>query len=146
MVNYAELIKGGLEGILKPVSNIIDKTTTNESERAEAKENVINAISSFMMSTEGELTERLKADMNSDSKLSKNIRPLTLIVIISLFTVLSVSDGNLQILEHSFKIKESYILLLGEWGKNIMYFYFGGRSLEKIAGGGLLNFRKNKRL
>ena len=73
-----------------------------------------------------ELTERLKADMASDSWLSKNIRPMTLIAILSgYFIFAGLSAAGIQ-------VNEAYVKLLGEWGMLIMSFYFGGRTLEKI--------------
>ena len=72
------------------------------------------------------LTERLKADMGSDSWLSKNIRPLTLIFILlaySTFAMMSAFDLDTN---------QAYVELLGQWGMLIMSFYFGGRTLEKI--------------
>ena len=73
-----------------------------------------------------ELTDRLKADMGSDSWLSKNIRPLTLISILVgyfIFAFMSSQGHNAN---------EKYVELLGQWGMLIMSFYFGGRTLEKI--------------
>jgi Holin of 3TMs, for gene-transfer release len=72
------------------------------------------------------LTERLQADMNSDSWLSKNIRPMTLIFILAgyfIFAMMSAFDMDTN---------ERYVELLGQWGMLIMSFYFGGRTLEKI--------------
>jgi hypothetical protein len=72
------------------------------------------------------LTDRLKADMGSDSWLSKNIRPMTLIAIITgyfIFAMMSAFDLDTN---------ERYVELLGQWGMLIMSFYFGGRTLEKI--------------
>ena len=72
------------------------------------------------------LTERLKADMGSDSWLSKNIRPMTLIAILAgYFTFAMMSAFGMD-------TNESYVQLLGQWGMLIMSFYFGGRTLEKI--------------
>jgi len=72
------------------------------------------------------LTERLKADMGSDSWLSKNIRPMTLIAILAgYFTFAMMSAFGME-------TQESYVQLLGQWGMLIMSFYFGGRTLEKI--------------
>ena len=72
------------------------------------------------------LTDRLKADMGSDSWLSKNIRPMPLIAIILgyfVFAMMSAFDLDTN---------ERYVELLGQWGMLIMSFYFGGRTLEKI--------------
>ena len=73
-----------------------------------------------------ELTKRAQADMASDSWLSKNIRPMTLIAILSgyfIFAMMSAFDLDTN---------KTYVELLGQWGMLIMSFYFGGRTLEKI--------------
>jgi len=73
-----------------------------------------------------ELTARLQADMTSDSWLSKNIRPMTLIFILGgyfIFAMMSAFGNNAN---------EKYVELLGQWGMLVMSFYFGGRTLEKI--------------
>lgn len=73
------------------------------------------------------ISERWKADMTSDSWLSKNIRPMALIAIFVayfLFTIMSAYGYNAQ---------ESYVQLLGQWGQIIFLAYFGGRTVEKLA-------------
>lgn len=73
-----------------------------------------------------ELTKRQQADMASDSTLSKNIRPMTLVfilVVYSTFATMSAWD---------IEVNNNYVELLGQWGMLIMSFYFGGRTLEKI--------------
>ena len=72
------------------------------------------------------VTDRWTADMASDSWLSKNIRPMTLIAILAgyfLFAFMSAFglDAN-----------ESYVTLLGNWGQIVMLAYFGGRTVEKV--------------
>jgi hypothetical protein len=72
------------------------------------------------------LTGRHTADMQSDSWLSKNIRPMTLIAILTgyfVFALMSAFDLDTN---------AAYVELLGQWGMLIMSFYFGGRTLEKI--------------
>ena len=73
-----------------------------------------------------ELTKRQQADMASDSWLSKNIRPMTLIFILFVYT----SFAGLSAAE--IEVNNNYVELLGQWGMLIMSFYFGGRTLEKI--------------
>jgi uncharacterized membrane protein (DUF106 family) len=78
------------------------------------------------MQEQGELTKRQENDMRSDSWLSKNIRPMTLIAILTgyfIFAMMSAFDLDTN---------EKYVELLGQWGMLIMSFYFGGRTLEKI--------------
>jgi hypothetical protein len=78
------------------------------------------------MNEQDNLTERAKADMASDSWLSKNIRPMTLIFILVVYTVFALMSA------FGHNANESYVTLLGQWGMLIMSFYFGGRTLEKI--------------
>ena len=73
-----------------------------------------------------ELTKRTQADMRSDSWLSKNIRPMTLIFILIVYTVFAMMSA------FGHNANEEYVTLLGQWGMLIMSFYFGGRTLEKI--------------
>ena len=75
-----------------------------------------------------ELTDRLKADMGSDSWLSKNICPATLIFILLTYTVFGMMSA------WDIEVNNNYVELLGQWGMLIMSFYFGGRTLEKIMG------------
>ena len=73
------------------------------------------------------VTRRAEADMASDSWLSKNIRPMTLVFILiaySSFAVASIFD---------LETRGAYVELLGQWGMLVMSFYFGGRTMEKIA-------------
>ena len=73
------------------------------------------------------ITDRWQADMVSDSWLSKNIRPMSLIAIFAgyfLFAMMSAFNYNAN---------ESYVTLLGNWGMLIMGAYFGGRTVEKLA-------------
>lgn len=80
------------------------------------------------------LTGRHVADMQSDSWLSKNIRPMTLIaILLGYFTFAMMSAYGID-------TNQAYVELLGQWGMLIMSFYFGGRTLEKI-----IDFNKNKK-
>jgi len=132
-------VMGAVSGMMKPIGDIIDNTTTNQEERGEIKAKIYDAISNSMLAQEQELTKRLEADMKSDSWLSKNIRPLTLIFVLSLYTAFSLTDGNIG----SFNITDAYVKLLGEWGMLIMSFYFGGRSVEKVMD--KINLKRDKR-
>jgi len=73
-----------------------------------------------------ELTKRVQADMASDSWLSKNIRPMTLIFILIAYTTFAMMSA------YGIDTNQKYVELLGQWGMLIMSFYFGGRTLEKI--------------
>lgn len=73
-----------------------------------------------------ELTKRMQADMGSDSWLSKNIRPMTLIYILTAYLALALFDA------FGLDISDNFVSLLGQWGMLVMSFYFGGRTLEKV--------------
>jgi hypothetical protein len=80
-----------------------------------------------MKNENNNITERWNADMASDSWLSKNIRPMSLIAIFVgyfLFAMMSAFGYNAN---------ESYVTLLGNWGQLIMGAYFAGRTIEKLA-------------
>ncbi len=73
-----------------------------------------------------ELTKRQQADVASDSWLSKNIRPMTLVFILAAYFLFAMMSA------YGYDANEAYVTLLGQWGMLIMSFYFGGRTLEKI--------------
>jgi hypothetical protein len=73
-----------------------------------------------------ELTKRQQADMASDSTLSKNIRPATLVFILFVYSAFAMMSA------WDIEVNNNYVELLGQWGMLIMSFYFGGRTLEKI--------------
>jgi uncharacterized membrane protein (DUF106 family) len=122
-----------LDAILGIGSKLIDRLFPDENQANEAKLKLLEmqrngelAQINADISEQQELTERLEADMSSDSWLSKNIRPMTLIfILLGYFTFAMMSAFGMD-------TNESYVQLLGQWGMLIMSFYFGGRTLEKI--------------
>lgn len=86
----------------------------------------MNADLEAYKTEQNNLTDRLKADMASDSWMSKNIRPMTLAAILAGYFVFAGMSA------FGYNANESYVSLLGQWGMLIMSFYFGGRTLEKI--------------
>ena len=122
-----------LGAILDIGSKLVDKLFPDPAQAEQAKLKLLEmqqngdlAQLNADVAEQHELTERLKADMGSDSWLSKNIRPMTLIaILIGYFTFAGLSAAKID-------VNESYVQLLGQWGMLIMSFYFGGRTLEKI--------------
>jgi hypothetical protein len=78
------------------------------------------------MNEQDNLTKRAEADMKSDSWLSKNIRPMTLVYILTAYLALAIMDAL------GLDISDNFVSLLGQWGMLVMSFYFGGRTLEKV--------------
>ena len=126
-----------LAGLLNIGGKLIDKLIPDPEAKAKAQldlaklaqdgELAAMANETKLYETEqNNLTDRMKADMGSDSWLSKNIRPMTLIAIFVgyfMFAMMSAFGHNAN---------EAYVTLLGQWGMLVMSFYFGGRTLEKI--------------
>lgn len=72
------------------------------------------------------VTDRWQADMASDSWLSKNIRPMTLIYLLTTYNLFALMSAFGK------SVNESYVTLLGQWGQLVMLAYFGGRTAEKV--------------
>ena len=126
-----------ITAILPFAGKLLDKFVPDPAAKAEAQlklaelahngELAAMANDTKLFETEqNNLTSRHTADMASDSWLSKNIRPMTLIaIIVGYFTFAFMSA-------YGYNANESYVTLLGQWGMLVMSFYFGGRTLEKI--------------
>jgi hypothetical protein len=95
-------------------------------EKARLEQEELQALLKAQANQEDNVSDRWRADMASDSWLSKNIRPMTLVYILTaylIFAGLSAAGINVQ---------ESYVALLGQWGMLVMTAYFGGRTVEKV--------------
>jgi uncharacterized membrane protein (DUF106 family) len=124
----------GIDDIISVGMKVLDKVIPDPAAKAEAQAKLIELqqqgkLAELQADTaeSQELTKRQEADMASDSWLSKNIRPMTLIAILTgYFTFAMMSAFGLE-------SNQNYVTLLGNWGMLVMSFYFGGRTLEKIA-------------
>ena len=130
----SDIFTGSVDKIVDSVGNAIDNLVTSDEEKLTLKNELAriqieakNKKDELDLRYEEQLTQRQQNDMQSDSWLSKNIRPLTLIFILVMYSLLSISSG------FDFQVTESYVQLLGQWGMLIMSFYFGGRTLEKLS-------------
>jgi len=72
------------------------------------------------------ITDRWKADMSSDSWLSKNIRPICLLAILLAYFIFTTMSA------FGYNANEGYVNLLAGWGQLVMGAYFAGRTAEKI--------------
>jgi hypothetical protein len=134
-----------LDSLLGIGGKLIDKLIPDPAQKAEAQLKLAELEQSgelAKMANETKMyeleqtnvTERWKDDMASDSWLSKNIRPLSLVAIFVgyfLFAFMSAFGYNAN---------EGYVNLLGQWGMLIMSAYFGGKTLENIIA---MKTRKN---
>ncbi len=120
-------IQGLTGGGIKEVGKVIDDLVTTEEEKLVAKQKVQEILEQADKEAQEQVTERWKYDMQSDSFLSKNIRPMVLIYLTIIFTALCFSDGNIA----EFKIAEAYIPIFQTLLVTVYGAYFVGRSWEK---------------
>ncbi len=118
-------------GLVNVVGEAIDRNVTNQAEKLA----LYNELQKILNEQEKELTARHAADMASDSWLSKNVRPFTLIVLLALYLIFALCDalGWLH-------VATAYIDMLEQLTMLVMAFYFGMRGIEKIS----YNITKNK--
>jgi len=124
MKKLLSLLTGGL---IKDVGNVIDKLTTTDEERLAAKQKIQELLEKADQDAQTQITERWKLDMQSDSFLSKSIRPLVLIYLTVIFTALAFFDGNIG----GFKVAEEYIPIFQSLLITVYGAYFVGRTWEK---------------
>ena len=118
----------GATELIKGVGGVIDNLHTSKEEKLEAEQKVKELVSSYEIEMEKNITERWKMDMQSDSWLSKNIRPLVLIfLVVSTVLLVFIDAGAI-----SFDVKSSWVDLLQLVLITVIGAYFGGRSLEKV--------------
>ena len=96
-------------------------------EKARIEQEELKALLLAQANQENNISDRWKADMASDSWLSKNIRPMSLVAIFTGYFLFSMMSA------FGYNANESYVNLLGQWGMLIMGAYFGGRTIEKLA-------------
>jgi len=114
-------------GVIKNIGNVIDKLTTTEEEKLLIKKQIQEILEKADSDAQAQVTDRWKADMVSDSFLSKNIRPLVLIYLTFIFTVLSFFDGNIG----GFVVAGQYIPIFQSLLITVYGAYFVGRTWEK---------------
>jgi hypothetical protein len=124
MKKLLSLLTGGL---IKDVGNVIDKLTTTDEERLAAKQKIQELLEKADQDAQTQITERWKLDMQSDSFLSKNIRPLVLVYLTVIFTGLAFFDGNIG----GFQVDEAYIPIFQSLLITVYGAYFVGRTWEK---------------
>jgi cation transport ATPase len=124
----AKLFGSAGSGIADKISGIIDKHTFSKEERAQIKKEMDQMWIDAEADMQKNVTERWKTDMNSDSWLSKNVRPLVLIFLVVSTVLMVFIDAGVI----SFEVKANWIDLLQLVLITVIGAYFGGRSAEKF--------------
>ena len=125
----------GIDDIIGAGLKIIDKVIPDPAQKAQAQLELQRLAQDGKlaelqadMNEQNNVSDRWKADLGSDSWLSKNVRPMTLVALLVayfIFATASAFDVN---------VKQAYVELLGQMIMLIVSAYFGGRTLEKIMG------------
>jgi len=125
---WSKIFASGATDLVKEVGNVVDDLTTSDEERLLAKQKLEQMIFDFESKMQEEVTERWKADMNSDSWLSKNIRPLTLaFLVVATVLLIFIDAGAIDfVVDANWKDLLQIVLI------TVIGAYFGGRSYEKI--------------
>ena len=121
------LFSGGAAELVKGVGGVIDNLHTSKEEKLEAERKVKELIASYEIEMEKNITDRWKSDMNSDSWLSKNVRPMVLIfLVVSTVLMIFIDAGTIN-----FNVEPKWTDLLQLVLITVIGAYFGGRSIEK---------------
>ena len=124
----SKIFSSGATELVKGVGGVIDSLHTSKEEKLEAERKVKELISSYEIEMEKNITERWKMDMQSDSWLSKNIRPLVLVfLVVSTVLMIFIDAGTIN-----FVVEDKWTDLLQLVLITVIGAYFGGRSLEKV--------------
>ena len=121
------LFSGGAAELVKGVGGVIDNLHTSKEEKLAAEAKIKEMIANYEVEMEKNITDRWKADMNSDSWLSKNVRPMILIfLVVSTVLMIFIDAGTIN-----FIVEEKWTDLLQLVLITVIGAYFGGRSFEK---------------
>ena len=122
------LFSGGAADLVKGVGGVIDNLHTSKEEKLAAEAKIKALIAEHEAKMEQNITDRWSADMNSDSWLSKNVRPLVLIfLVVSTVLMIFIDAGTIN-----FSVESKWTDLLQLVLITVIGAYFGGRSIEKV--------------
>jgi len=124
----SRIFSSGATELVKGVGEVVDNLHTSQEEKLAAELKIRELISNYEVEMEKTITDRWSADMNSDSWLSKNIRPMTLaFLVISTVLMIFIDAGTIK-----FIVEDKWTDLLQIVLITVIGAYFGGRSLEKV--------------
>ena len=122
-----KIFSGGTKELVEGVGGVLDNLTTTKEEKLEAQRKIQELVSNYETKMEQNITDRWKADMNSDSWLSKNVRPLVLIfLVVSTVLMIFIDAGTI-----AFEVEAKWTDLLQLVLITVIGAYFGGRTMEK---------------
>jgi hypothetical protein len=124
----SKIFSSGASDLVESVGGVLDDLTTTKEEKLEAERKIKDIVMSYEAEMQKQVSERWRVDMQSDSWLSKNIRPMVLIfLVVSTVLLIFIDAGVIE-----FKVEASWIDLLQLTLLTVIGAYFGGRSWEKV--------------
>ena len=124
----SKIFSSGASDLVKTLGGVIDELTTTKEEKLQAEQKIKELFMAHEAEMQKQVTERWKSDMNSDSFLSKNVRPMVLIFLVICTMLLIFIDAGVL----AFKVENSWIELIKLTLLTVIGSYFGGRSYEKV--------------
>ena len=122
-----KMFSGGAADLINSVGDVVDYLHTSKEEKLAAQHKIKKLVANYEVEMEKNITDRWKADMNSDSWLSKNVRPIILIfLVVSTVLMIFIDAGTIQ-----FTVEQKWTDLLQLVLITVIGAYFGGRSFEK---------------
>jgi len=122
-----KIFSAGAGDLVKSVGGVIDNLHTSKEEKLAAEQKIHELVAKYETDMEANISDRWKADMNSDSWLSKNVRPLVLIfLVVCTVLMIFIDAGSIN-----FVVEEKWTDLLQLVLITVIGAYFGGRSFEK---------------
>ena len=122
-----KIFSGGAAELVEGVGGVLDNLTTTKEEKLEAKRKMKELIANHEAKMEQNITDRWSGDMNSDSWLSKNVRPLVLIFLVVCTVIMIFIDAGTI----AFEVEDKWTDLLQLVLITVIGAYFGGRTMEK---------------
>jgi len=136
MPNFiTRLFSSGATKLVEGIGGVLDELITSKDEKLAAELKIKELIARHEVEMETEITSRWASDMNSDSWLSKNVRPMVLIFLVVSTVILVFIDAGVI----EFIVEDKWVDLLQLVLITVIGAYFGGRSMEKV------NKNKNKK-
>ena len=124
---WNKLFSTGATSLVDSIGTVLDDVVTSKEEKLAAELKIKELIARYEGDIERNITERWQSDMNSDSWLSKHVRPLMLVfLVVSTLIIVAIDSGSIV-----FSVKSEWIDLLQIVLITVIGAYFGGRTLEK---------------
>ena len=124
-----KIFSAGAGELVKNVGGVLDNLTTTKEEKLAAEAKIKDLIMGYEAEMQKQVTERWKLDMNSDSWLSKNTRPMSLIFLTIMTVAFIWVDSHGYI---DFTVEQEWINLLKTLTTTVYVAYFGSRGAEKF--------------